>query len=295
MKNISLQQILYFKMAMKSSSFSQAAELAYTTQPTISKNIVSLEKIIGEPLFKRQKKGIIPTQRAIILNLELTEIYEKIDLLLNDSHLHQQERVSIGFCQNIDFSSSVPDFFSLFRKENYIPMSAIKLCCCENDDVVKGVLEGSVDLGFILSDTNISNPNIKLHTIISAEPQIFFSVNSPLNKSDVTINDFSDYPIVTTKYLIEKNDYRMINLLPFTPKGIEIVKSYDDIPIYLATGHYITLLRPYVNLANNKNIMSYKLPDSYHFTQGVTMIWFNNNKNKYLKRILKYMVIKRKM
>lgn len=286
MNNISLQQILYFKIAMKCSSFSQAAKLAYTTQSTISKNILVLEKIMGEPLFIRQKKGIIPTQRAILLNLELTEIYDKIDLLLNDSHESKQDRVSIGFCQNIDFSSSIPEFFSLFRKENYIPTAIIKLQCCENNDVVNGVLDGSIDLGFILSDTNISNPNIKLHTIISTEPQIFFSVNSPLNRTNLTIDDFANYPIVTTKYLIEQNDYRMINMLPFTPKGIEIVKSYDDIPIYLATGLYITLLRPYVNLANNKNIMSYKLPDSYQYRQGITMIWFNHNKNKYLKRIL---------
>ena len=286
MNNISLQQIQYFKIAMKCSSFSQAAKLAYTTQSTISKNIAALEKIMGEPLFTRQKKGIMPTQRAILLDLELTEIYDKIDLLLNNTRQSKQERVSIGFCQSIDFSSSIPEFFSLFRRENYIPTAVIKLQCCENSDVVNGVLDGSIDLGFILSDTNISNPNIKLHTITSTEPQIFFSVNSPLNKSGLTINDFANYPIVTTKYLIEKNDYRMINLLPFTPKGIEIVKSYDDIPIYLATGLYITLLRPYANLANNKNIMSYKLPDNYHYKQGITMIWFSHNKNKYLKRIL---------
>ena len=281
MNNISLQQIQYFKIAMKCSSFSQAAKLAYTTQSTISKNIAALEKIMGEPLFTRQKKGIMPTQRAILLDLELTEIYDKIDLLLNNTRQSKQERVSIGFCQSIDFSSSIPEFFSLFRRENYIPTAVIKLQCCENSDVVNGVLDGSIDLGFILS-----NPNIKLHTITSTEPQIFFSVNSPLNKSGLTINDFANYPIVTTKYLIEKNDYRMINLLPFTPKGIEIVKSYDDIPIYLATGLYVTLLRPYVNLATNKNIMSYKLPDSYHYKQGITMIWFSHNKNKYLKRIL---------
>jgi len=174
----------------------------------------------------------------------------------------------------------------MYREEIGIPTELIKLQCYENNDVVNGVLGGTIDLGFILSDTNISNPNIKLHTIISTEPRIFFSVNSPLNKENITLDDLSDYPIVTTKYLIEKNDYRMINLLPFTPKGIEIVKSYDDIPIYLATGRYITLLRPYVNLANNKNIVSYKLPDSYQFKQGIIMIWFHNNKNKYLKKIL---------
>lgn len=84
MKNVNLQQLFYFKIAMKCSSFSQAAEIAYTTQSTISKNISSLEEIIGEPLFIRQKKGILPTQRAIILNLELGEFYDKMDLLLNN-------------------------------------------------------------------------------------------------------------------------------------------------------------------------------------------------------------------
>lgn len=165
MNNISLQQIQYFKIAMKCSSFSQAAKLAYTTQSTISKNIAALEKIMGEPLFTRQKKGIMPTQRAILLDLELTEIYDKIDLLLNNTRQSKQERVSIGFCQSIDFSSSIPEFFSLFRRENYIPTAVIKLQCCENSDVVNGVLDGSIDLGFILSDTNISNTYIKLHTI----------------------------------------------------------------------------------------------------------------------------------
>ena len=292
MKNINLQQILYFKITMKCSSFAQAAEFAYTTQSTISKNISSLEKIIGEPLFIRHKRGIMPTQKAILLNLELGEIYDKLDSLLTGSNSYRQEGITVGFCQNIDFPSAIPNFFSLFAREECLTYADIKLCCYENEMVVNGVLNGSVDLGFILSDTNVSNPNIKLHTIVSSEPRLFFSINSPLNEKDnLTINDFSNYPIVTTKYLIEKNDYRMINLLPFTPKGIEIVESYDDIPIYLATGHYITLLRPYVYLANDRNIVSYKLPATYNLTQGITMIWFQNNKKNnsdYLQKARKY-------
>lgn len=291
MKNINLQQIMYFKIAMKCSSFSQAAKLAYTTQSTISKNISLLETIIGEPLFVRQKKGILPTQRAIILNLELEEIYDKMDLLLSNSQQYKQDGISIGFCQHLDFASSVPEFFSLFQEENFFDNADIKLRCQENSEVVNGVLGGSIDLGFILSDTNIANPNIKLCTIVSSEPQIYFSINCPLSrKSRISVDDFSNYPLVTTKYLIDKNDYRMINLLPFTPKRIEIVESYDDILIYLATGGYITLLRPYVNLASNKKIVSYKLPDNYGLTQGITMIWFHNNKNKYLKKILSRVV-----
>ncbi|HIT63199.1 MAG TPA: LysR family transcriptional regulator [Candidatus Ventrimonas merdavium] len=290
MKNINMQQILYFRITMKCSSFAQAAELAYTTQSTISKNIASLEKIVGEPLFIRQKKGIIPTPKAIFLNLELSEVYDRLDSLFNSSYQYKQDGITVSFCQNIDFPSAIPDFFSLLARDDFFSRANVKLHCYENETVVNGVLNGSYDLGFILSDTNVSNPNIKLHTIASAAPQIFFSINSPLNqKENLTIHDFSNYPLVTTRYLIEKNDYRMINQLPFTPKGIEIVESYDDIPIYLATGHYITLLRPCVYLSNHKNIVSYNLSDTYPMTQGVTMIWFQNNKNKYLKKILTIM------
>ncbi|MEI3282516.1 MAG: LysR family transcriptional regulator [Enterocloster sp.] len=56
MNNVNLQQMLYFKIAMKCSSFSQAAELAYTTQSTISKNISALEKIIGEPFLHGRRR-----------------------------------------------------------------------------------------------------------------------------------------------------------------------------------------------------------------------------------------------
>lgn len=214
-----------------------------------------------------------------------------MDLLLSNPQQYRQESINIEFCQHLDFVSSIPQFFSLFTEEDFFADVDIKLRCRENSEVVNGVLDGSIDLGFILSDTNIANPNIKLSTVVSSEPQIYFSVNCPLSrKSRILFEDFSDYPLVTTKYLIDKNDYRMINLLPFTPKRIEIVDSYDDILIYLATGRYITLLRPYVNLAGNKNIISHKLPDNYNLTQGITMIWFRSNKNKYLKKILSRMV-----
>lgn len=290
MKNISLQQILYFKITMKCSSFSQAAEFAYTTQSTISKNISSLEKEVGEPLFIRQKKGILPTQRAIMLNLELSEIYDKIDGLMNPSCSDQPDGANIGFCQNIDFASHLPGLFLALSEDDFFSRAEVRLRCMENEDVLSGVLNGSIDLGFILSDTNVSNPNVKLHTVLAAKPRIFFSVNSPLaRKENLNIQDFAGYPIVTTKYLIEKNDYRMINLLPFTPKRIEIVESYDDIPIYLATGAYITLLRPFVFLSNDRNIRSYHLPENYHLKQGITIVWFHNNKNKYVKRIVRFL------
>lgn len=292
MKNIDLQQIYYFKTVMKCQSFSQAARLAFTTQSTISKNIASLEAEIGEKLFIRRKQGILPTQRALILDLELTDIYEKIDSLFNKKYAEKKEALNIGFCEHINFASIIPQLFSLFSSEGSFQDAEVRLLCKENSNIIEGVLNGSMDLGFILSDTDISNPNIKLYSIYSAVPQIFYSINSPLyNKKELKLEDFADYPLVTTQYLIQQNDYRMINMLPFTPSRIEIVDSYSEISLYLATGKYITVLRPCVNLSNNKSIKRYKLPSDYGLSQGINMIYLTGNRNKALKKLLQQLNI----
>lgn len=85
MNDISFQQILYFRAAMRSTSFSAAAKLAYTTQSTISKEMRALERVVGEPLFIRGKRGSFPTQRAVELDMELTGIYDTVDRLLTGS------------------------------------------------------------------------------------------------------------------------------------------------------------------------------------------------------------------
>lgn len=69
MNNISLQQIQYFKIAMKCSSFSQAAKLAYTTQSTISKNIATLEKSWGNPYLRGKRRESCRPREQFCLTL----------------------------------------------------------------------------------------------------------------------------------------------------------------------------------------------------------------------------------
>lgn len=287
MKGITLQELDYFQIAIKCASFSQAAKIAFTSQSNISKNINSLEKALGEKLFIRQNKGIMPTQKAILFNLELNETKNRISELFNLAESREVQSLDIGFCQSIDFPFCIPEFFNVFARENDFGNLEFGFACEEVNDIIEGVISGKYDLGFILSDINISTPSIKMRNVIVSSPKIYFSKNSPLNRKDrIMLADLSEYPLVTTKYLIQHNDYRMVNSLPFNPRSIKVVNSYDEIPLYLATGKYITLLRPYVYLATNKNIVEYPLPD-YEIRQGITMIWLVSNSNKNLFRLLK--------
>lgn len=288
MKNITFQQIEYFLETVKCSSFSQAAKNCYTTESNISKNIRSLENALGEKLFIRQKNGVLPTQKAVLLSLELSDSKSKIYSLFGfETNPRTNNKISIGFCQSIFFPEAIPNLFKLFQKPNLFTDSNFELHCLEVNEVIDKVINGSIDLGFILSDLNITKPQLKMKTVLSSNPKIYYSVNCPLSKlKTIHVQDFENYPIITTKYLIEQNGYQMINCLPFNPRSIKIIDNYDEIKLYLATGLYITVLRPYVSLAYNIAIKSFTLPD-YELSQGINAIWLSNNNNPYLEKVLK--------
>lgn len=283
MKNITLQQIKYFQIAMGCSSFSQAAKIAFTSQANISKNIKALEEALGEELFIRQKKGILPTQKAVLFNIELSEMEQQINALFPIENSRLTGTISIGFCQSINFQKAIPELFSLLNSE--VQNESLAFCCEDANDIVSGIASEKYDIGFILSDMEVSNPNMHIQNLIMDTPKIYFSKTCPLyKKQKITNEDLADYPVVTTKFLIQQNDYRMINALPFNPNGICIVNSYADIPLYLATGKYITVLRPYVNLAYDENICSYSLPN-YNLKQGITMIWKSTNTKDNVRKL----------
>ena len=53
-----LKQLQYFVACAQTGSFSDAAKVLYSTQPSVSKVIKSLEDTLGMQLFERLPRGI---------------------------------------------------------------------------------------------------------------------------------------------------------------------------------------------------------------------------------------------
>ena len=58
---LDLKQLKYFIVCAETGSISEAARLLYTTQPSVSKVIKSLENDMGILLFERMPRGITLT------------------------------------------------------------------------------------------------------------------------------------------------------------------------------------------------------------------------------------------
>ncbi|MEG3029682.1 MAG: LysR family transcriptional regulator, partial [Oscillospiraceae bacterium] len=66
-------QLKYFVCVAASGSFSEAAELMFSTQSTVSKQIFSLEKDLNAQLFDRSKRKIVLTSqgKAVLRNAQI--------------------------------------------------------------------------------------------------------------------------------------------------------------------------------------------------------------------------------
>ena len=62
-----------FDRVMTTEGISSAAERLDMTPAAVSQSIKRLSEIIGEPLFRRKGRGIVPTARALSLHREVRE------------------------------------------------------------------------------------------------------------------------------------------------------------------------------------------------------------------------------
>ena len=88
-----LLQMKYFLAVAREESISRAADFLYITQPSLTRQIQSMEKEVGQPLFVRGGKKMRLTEAGLLLKKRAEEIlalYEKTESEL----IHPQQSVS---------------------------------------------------------------------------------------------------------------------------------------------------------------------------------------------------------
>ena len=78
-----LKQLQYFVACAQTGSFSDAAKILYSTQPSVSKVIKSLEDTLGMQLFERLPRGIRLTVQGQKVYHYACRITNEIDVLEN--------------------------------------------------------------------------------------------------------------------------------------------------------------------------------------------------------------------
>lgn len=100
-----------FVSIYKHSSVSEAAKTRMMTQPAMSQHLASLEAEVGEPLFARVSRKMVPTERGKQLYTQVAPIIESLEettMRLKSSSLPDLKRIKLGTAHELYQEKIVP-------------------------------------------------------------------------------------------------------------------------------------------------------------------------------------------
>ena len=162
-----------FLEVSRNRSFSRAAEKLRLTQPSISAQIRSLEKVVGHRLFDRGGGKVVLTAAGRVFEPYAEDCLSRlnhIQLMMGD--LEHSPRGSVTVSANDSTALYVlPQFFSKFKRQ--YPRVALNIVRAERTETIEAVLGREVDFGAV--SLPIKDP--RLHVELIHEDELVLVAN----------------------------------------------------------------------------------------------------------------------
>ncbi len=130
-------------------SFSRAAEAVLLSQPTVSGHIKALETELGLRLFDRAGKSVTPTRAGELLHgyaRRMLALREEAQQAINEHKGGLKGHLTLGG-SSIPGAYVLPPLVAAFKHEH--PDVTITLHVSGSRDIVRGVIEGTLELGMV--------------------------------------------------------------------------------------------------------------------------------------------------
>ena len=191
-----IRVLKYFLAVAREQSFSQAANMLYLSQPTLSRQLHELEQELGRQLFVRGNKGVTLTEDGMMLRKRAEEIIELVEkteeeLMHNSDHINGT--VYIGAGETYAFKLIADTGKKL---QNKYPDVKLSIFSGDGSDVLERLDKGLIDFGVIfqeLDDTKYESVEIPLHDTWG----VLTRRDSPLaQKSDIDFSELAEHPLI---------------------------------------------------------------------------------------------------
>ncbi len=209
---IGLRRAQIFREIIRSGSTRRASKVLQITQSAVSQQLKLFEELVGEKLFVRDRRGLIPTTRAI-------EIYNRIDRYFETlGHIQREIIGSFAEARNslsiaaphIVCLSMLPKLVAEFERTN--PSLEFYIRAQGYDQIAQHVLTGEADIG--ISRLPLDERFFEWKTISKSSSVCLVRPDHPLaNKECLTAGD------LLSEHLIELDREFSSNLLVLSSRS----------------------------------------------------------------------------
>ena len=138
-----------FLVVLREGSLNRAAAALHVTQPSLTRQMQSLEAQIGAPLLERQPSGVKPTALGLAMTEQLEPVLERYDAALADLRRDargQNLDLRIGYLAAAAHAFLTPALAEL-RAEH--PEAKVKLLDLSPGEQIAALRRGEIDLALI--------------------------------------------------------------------------------------------------------------------------------------------------
>lgn len=284
-----LLNLHYFMTVSRYSNFTKAAKATYTSQSNISKQIASLEKELGVPLFIRNKTGVELTPAGEYLFNGLRTLLPQLDLLLENTTTIQENLetpiIKLGLCSTMDLERIIPNFIARLRA--YIGDNLmVEFSSYQLDEIGEKLVVGAIDCAFMFNVEGWSHPDAQRLPINRANPMLYYSEKHPLfGKSNLSVEDFRDEVFIQTTD--KDGPVDQYEALPFQPKKWLREKSMNTVFLYISSGTAVGVYGPSQTMLERNDIHTIELPTENKV--GTDAVWLTTNTNPALKDFIDFL------
>jgi DNA-binding transcriptional LysR family regulator len=195
-----LEQIQAFLTVADTGSFQQAAKRCEITQSTVSRQIQTLETILGVPLLHRasQVKLTIAGERFLPRARKIHQEWRNATAELADLLEGKQQELCIAAIHSV-CAYRLPPVLQQFCAE--YPNVQLRVTSLGSDRALKVLKDGLVDLAIVMNNRFLTaSPEMSVDLLYTEPVQVLMSVDHPLAATDaVPWNKLVHYPQVVFK------------------------------------------------------------------------------------------------
>lgn len=219
-----LRTLRYFLAAAQEGNITRAADILHVTQPTLSRQMMDLEKELGTTLMLRGKNGLTLTDDGVFFKQraeEIVELANRLGQAFVERNADVSGVISIGAAEAIGsrfFAKLIKQF-----SEKY-PLVQFNLYNDMADYIQDRMDKGLIDVGLLLEPIDTSK-----YDFIRLSPKETWGVlmrdDHPLADRETIIpDDIADYPLILP--LRERVRAGILNWLKREEKELNIPLSY---------------------------------------------------------------------
>ena len=131
MRHVNYTHLLYFWTVTREGSIAKAARVLHLAPQTISGQLKSLEAFVGEPLFKREGRGLVLTEMGRFVSQYAEEIFQLGNEL---SQQLRSKKALMPAVFQVGVLMSIPKLVALHMIEPAMEMiEPVRIVCREGD------------------------------------------------------------------------------------------------------------------------------------------------------------------